>query len=113
MPDSSVQFVSITSVKPAVGRYEISDLPGADEASASFAVNGDVVYDYYHLLVESNHDNFIEITSIDEASGMVAGSFELAFVIDSLWLAEVGQIQSGNADTVRFTGGAFKAKLSQ
>lgn len=113
MPDGSVQFVSITGVKPMVGRYEISDLPGADGAGASFAVNGDAVYDIYHLLVESGHDNFIEITSIDGASDMVEGNFEVAFVIDSLWLAEVGQSQSGNADTVRFSGGAFKAKLSQ
>lgn len=107
---------SINNVPLAEGRYAIDRVEyadnecGFDQIPAYFSTtiaDGDVVGDKY-LPVEGE-DNYIVITSFNEATGEIAGTFQMTMAIE---MEGQNQKYSGLADTLRLTQGVFSATTS-
>lgn len=71
-----------------------------------FDSNGDILNGFYDVL-ESEPSNSLIITSFDENSDEITGSFTVTLVVDSSYNAVMPALE----DTLRFTGGYFHTKI--
>lgn len=96
--------LDIGKQKLVIDSPNTANIPSVD----FYHANGDVVYDFYHLIELDSVENFFEITSIDSKTQEVQGRFQAAFAIDS---NEFNVNPAGDSDTVVFRNGIFKTKI--
>jgi len=68
--------------------------------------DGDLISEAYNLIL--NESNFLNVTSIDSATGMIEGSFNLNFIIDEL----LGKNDESAPDLIKFNKGEFQVMLN-
>ncbi len=70
--------------------------------------DGDVLEDIY-LVLEDSIQSHIEILSIDSDTNWIKGAFMATFIIDP----NRPKFNPNNPDTIRFTNGAFEARIDK